>query len=57
VREQTEPFENASKTSVDEARRMIERYRAHRREQDVFRQWLIDLGLPPEAPAGWQPAK
>jgi len=42
--------------SVDETRRWLDRYRANHREQDVFRQYLRDLGLPPDPPADWTPA-
>lgn len=54
--EMTRPYSNAADKSVEETRRMMDRHRAHRREQDVFREWLVDLKLPPDPPPGWEPA-
>lgn len=48
VKDALAPYQDAASSSPSETRQMIDRYRANRRERDVFRQWLADLGLPPD---------
>jgi hypothetical protein len=42
--------------SVNGAQRWINRFRANRRESDVYRQALIERNIPPDPPADWKPA-
>lgn len=34
-----------------QANAWLDRFRLHRREADVYRAWLVELGIPPDAPA------
>jgi hypothetical protein len=42
-------------STPDKANAWLDRFRVHRREADVYRAWLADLGIPPDAPADYVP--
>ena len=54
VQKQTQPYNDMVHVTAEEAGRWLNRYRAHRSEHDVYRAWLIELGIPPDPPADWQ---
>jgi hypothetical protein len=37
-------------STPDKANAWLDRFRAHRRESDVYRAWLTELGIPPDPP-------
>lgn len=42
-----------SMSTPAKANAWLDRFRVHRRETDIYRAWLVDLGLPPDAPANY----
>ena len=54
VQKQTQQYNDMAHLTAEEAGRMIDRYRANRNEHDVYRAWLIELGIPPDPPADWR---
>jgi hypothetical protein len=55
VSEMTAPHVEDSISTPAKASAWLDRFRIHRRESDVYRAWLVDLGIPPDAPADYVP--
>jgi hypothetical protein len=47
------PHVEDSMRTPENAAAWLNRFRAHRRESDVYRAWLSELGVPPDPPAGY----
>ncbi len=55
IYEAIRPFDNAVNESAANARSWLDRHRVNRRELDVYRQWLTDVGVPATPPSDWVP--
>jgi len=54
VREALEPYNNEEALNTAEGmKRWLDRFRTNRSEHEVYRQWLAELGVPPDPPADW----
>jgi hypothetical protein len=53
--EMTAPHVEDSMSTPGKASAWLDRFRIHRRESDVYRAWLVDLGIPPDAPEDYVP--
>jgi len=53
VTETVKPFADKAEKSIVDTQRVLDRLRTNRSERDAFRQWLTDLHIPPDPPAGW----
>jgi hypothetical protein len=49
------PHTEESMRTPEKASAWLDRFRVHRRESDVYRAWLIELGIPPDPPAAYVP--
>jgi hypothetical protein len=49
------PHVEDSVNTPEKANAWLDRFRVHRRESDVYRAWLIELGIPPDPPADYVP--
>jgi hypothetical protein len=54
VQEMIRPYQDAVYLSVENTERWLNRFRANRSERDVYRAWLVDLGIPADPPADWE---
>ena len=55
VRDMVAPHVNDSMRTPETAAAWLDRFRMHRRETDVYRAWLLDLGIPPDPPTDYVP--
>lgn len=53
--EKTAPHVEESMRTPEKANAWLDRFRVNRRESDVYRAWLIELGIPPDPPADYVP--
>lgn len=54
LRDAVAPHVENSMSTPGKANSWLDRFRVHRREADVYRAWLVELGLPPDAPTGYE---
>jgi hypothetical protein len=55
VQQAMRPHADTVANSEQDTQRWLNRYRAIRDEHDVYRAWLIELGIPADPPADWEP--
>ena len=54
VREALEPYNKEEVLNTAQSmQRWVDRFRTNRSEREVYRQWLKELGIPPDPPADW----
>jgi hypothetical protein len=53
--EKTAPHVEESMRTPEKANAWLDRFRVNRRESDVYRAWLVELGIPPDPPADYIP--
>ena len=55
IQELIRPYDLAVHDSTENTQRWLDRLRANRSEHDAYREWLIELGIPADPPADWEP--